>query len=116
MFAATIVISVLLAVLLVLSAFIKLTRRQPFVQGYLRVGVPEDKLRYLAMILLAGAAGLIIGLWWPPVGIAAAAGLLCYFAAAVTAHLRASDGQNTPTPVTFAVLAGAALVLRLATL
>lgn len=35
------------------------------------------------MILLAGAAGLVGGLWWAPIGIAAAMGVAVYFLAAV---------------------------------
>jgi hypothetical protein len=115
-FVATVIVSFLLAGLLVLSAFIKLTRREPYVQGYLRVGVPAHRLNLLAYILLAGAAGLVAGLWWAPVGVAAAIGLTCYFLAAIGAHLRADDVRSLPTPATYLGLAVVALVLRLATL
>jgi hypothetical protein len=113
MFVATIAVSVVLAGLLVLSAFIKLTRREPYVQGYLRVGVPEHRLNLLASILVAGAAGLIAGLWWAPIGVAAAIGLTCYFLAAVAAHLRVGDARNLPTPLTYLVLAVTALLFRM---
>jgi DoxX-like family len=109
-------VSSLLAGLLVLSASIKLTRREPYVQGYLRVGVPEDKLNYLAAILLAGAAGLILGLVWDPIGIAAAAALVVYFLAAIASHIRADDARNLPNPVAMLLLACAALALQLASL
>jgi len=113
--AATIA-SLLLVALLVVSAAIKLTRREPYVQGYLRVGVPEERLNLLAIVLLAGAAGLLFGLAWAPVGIAAAAALIVYFGVAAAAHVRADDTVNLPTPLILAALAVAALVLRLATL
>jgi hypothetical protein len=113
--AATIA-SVLLAALLVVSATIKLTRREPYVQGYLRVGVPADKLDVLAIVLLAGAAGLLLGLAWAPVGVAAAAALVLYFAVAIAAHVRADDAANLPTPVAMAVIAIATLVFTLAAL
>jgi hypothetical protein len=109
-------VSSLLAGLLVLSASIKLTRREPYVQGYLRVGVPEDKLNYLAAILLAGAAGLILGLVWDPIGIAAAAALVVYFLVAIASHIRADDARNLLNPVAMLLLAGAALALQLASL
>ena len=115
MFIATAVVTVLLAGLLVLSAFIKITRREPFVQGYLRVGVPENRLNQLAVVLLAGAAGLIAGLWWAPLGVAAAIGVICYFLLAVAAHLRAADARNLLNPLTYLLFAAAALTLRLAT-
>jgi len=114
--AASSIASVVLAGLLVLSATIKITRREPYVQGYLRVGVPEDKLRLLAIVLLAGAAGLLLGLLWAPVGVAAAAALVLYFLAAIAAHIRAADAANLPAPVAMELIAVAALVLGLTTL
>ena len=112
---ATAVVSVLLAALLTSSAAIKLTRREPYVQGYLRVGVPEERLNYLAMILLAGAAGLILGLFWAPIGIAAATGVVIYFILAVAAHIRADDARNLPTPLVVLAIASASLALQLVT-
>jgi hypothetical protein len=116
MFVATAIVSVLLASLLALSAAIKLTRREPYVQGYINVGVPEDKLNSLAIVLLAGAAGLVLGLFWAPVGIAAAIGVIAYFIVAVAAHIRADDAENLPTPLVLEAMAIAALALRIATL
>jgi hypothetical protein len=113
---AAAIVSVLLAALLTASATIKLTRREPFVEGYIRVGVPEERLSDLALILLAGAAGLLLGLAWAPIGVAAAAALVCYFLVAIGAHIRAGDARNLPAPVTMALLAAAALILRLASL
>lgn len=116
MFVATVVVSVLLAAALAYSAVRKLGHRPEVVRTYLRVGVPEDKLNYLAIILLAGAAGLIAGLLWAPIGIAAAIGLTCYFVLAVGFHIRANDARNLPTPLALAILAAAALALRFASL
>ena len=82
---------------------------------YTRVGVPEEKLDYLAFILLAGATGLIAGLLWAPIGVAAAIGVVCYFLLAIAAHIRADDAVNLPTPVVIALIAVAALILRIAT-
>jgi uncharacterized membrane protein YbjE (DUF340 family) len=116
MFVAAVVVSVLLAALLVLSALIKITRREPFVQGYLRVGLREQQLNYLAALLLAAAAGVLIGLWWAPVGIAATIGLVLYFLLAIGAHVRADDARNLASPIVFALLAALSFVLRLVTL
>jgi hypothetical protein len=115
MFALTVAVSLVLAGLLTASALIKLTRREPYVQTYLRLGVPEHRLNLLAAVLLAGVAGLLLGLWWTPLGVAAAAGVLCYFLLAIGAHLRGADARNLPMPAGYAALAGAALLLRLAT-
>ena len=116
MFIASAIVSVLLAALMTYAGVRKLGHSEPVVQSYLRVGVPEEKLDYLAITLFVGAGGLILGLAWAPLGIAAAIGTLCYFLVAISAHVRFRDLTNVPTPVTLAVLAGAALALRVATL
>jgi hypothetical protein len=115
-FAATVIVSALLAATLSFAAIRKLFHREEVIQTYVRVGVPEDKLDYLAFTLLAGAAGLILGLFWAPIGIAAAIGVICYFVVAVAFHIRADDAEHLPTPLVIALVAAGALVLRLATL
>jgi DoxX-like family len=113
---ALVVVSVLLALLLVATAVQKLSHSERVVAMYARVGVPEERLNALAALLLAAAVGLVVGLFWAPVGVGVAAGLVAYFAAAVGAHVRFSDTAHLLTPVVYAALAVAALVLRLATL
>ena len=105
------VISVLLAALLVFAAVRKLSHRPEVVATYTRVGVPEDRLDLLAGILLAGAAGLLAGLVWDPIGIAAGIGLVVYFLLAILAHVRAGDARNLPVPVAMELLAVASLIL-----
>jgi len=114
-FIATVVVSALLAFALTGSAGMKLSHREQVVRGYTALGVPEDKLNYLAFLLLAGSAGLVVGLFWAPIGIAAAIGLVCYFLLAVAVHIRANDAKHLAVPLALAVLAAVALVLRLAT-
>jgi hypothetical protein len=116
LFVATVIFSILLAALLAFAAVRKLSHRPEIVATYVRVGVPEDKLDYLAIILLAGAAGLILGLFWGPIGVAAAVGVVCYFLVAIASHIRANDEGHLPTPVVIEAIAVAALALRLATL
>jgi hypothetical protein len=106
-------VSILLAAVLAFSAIRKLSHRPEVVQAYVRAGVPEDKLDYLAVTLLAGAAGLLVGLVWAPLGIAAALALVVYFLVAMAFHIRAGDAEHLPTPLVMALLAAAALALRL---
>jgi DoxX-like protein len=115
MFAATIIVSALLAAALTFSALRKLSHRPVVVEAYGRAGVPEDWLNLLATVLLAGAFGLLAGLAWAPLGIAAAACLVAYFLVAIGFHIRAGDAANVGTPLAIAVLAALALALRLAT-
>lgn len=104
-------VALVLAALLLLSAALKLSGRQHIIAGYERVGVPRDKLRYLALVLLAGAGGLIAGVWWPVLGLAASACLVLYFALAITAHVRAHDYRHLATPLAYFVLSAASLAL-----
>lgn len=114
MFSIAAIVSILLATLLAFAAVRKLSHRRAVVESYARVGVPEDRLDQLAGLLLLGAAGLLAGLVWAPLGVAAAAALTLYFLLAIAAHVRAGDLANLATPIVIFVLAVAALILRLA--
>jgi hypothetical protein len=109
----TAVVTVLLAAILAFAAIRKLTHREDVVASYAKVGVPEERLNQLAFILLLGAAGLLLGLAWAPIGIAAAVGVVVYFVLAIVAHLRHDDVGNLPTPVAIEVMAVVALVLQI---
>ena len=115
MFAAGIVITVVLATLLGYAVVRKFGHRPAVVQAYERVGVPEDRLNRLALILVAGLAGIVLGWFWAPIGIAAGIGLAVYFLLALAAHVRARDQRNLPTPAVMLVLSLAVLALRLIT-
>jgi hypothetical protein len=73
--------------------------------------VPLEWFPFLAAIELLGAAGLIIGLAVPAIGIAAATGVMLYFVGAVVAHLRAGD-STIAAPAFLAFMALGALILR----
>jgi uncharacterized membrane protein YphA (DoxX/SURF4 family) len=107
------VIAVLLAVLLLVSAASKLTRRpKRVVDGFAALGVPRWGLPLLAACEIAGAVGLVLGLWYPPLGIAAAIGVVLYFVGAIGAHLRKNDFKGLPSPSVMLAVGAAALVLR----
>jgi DoxX-like family len=113
---ALIVVSGLLAILITLSAALKLTHRPKVVESYRSSGVPETWLNGLAAVLLTAAAGLVVGLWWPIAGIAAAVGLVVYFVLAVGFHVRAKDTAHLITPAVLAGVAAALLALQVASL
>ncbi len=115
MFVATAIVTVLLAFPMIYAAVRKLSHQEQVVASYRRAGVPESWLNYLAIVLIAGAGGLVAGLAWAPIGIAAAIGTIGYFLGAVAFHIRSGDARNLPTPIAMTVLAIAVLALRLAT-
>ncbi|MFP3987960.1 DoxX family protein [Streptomyces sp. E11-3] len=116
MFLATAIVSALLAAVLTGSALMKLSHRPSVVETYAKLGVPESRLNALATLLIAGAAGLVVGLFWEPIGIAAAICLVLYFFGAMGFHIRADDFKSLPVPASLTILAAVALALRLASL
>jgi hypothetical protein len=67
-------------------------------------------------VTMAGATGLLVGLWVPGIGIAAAVGLGLLMAGAIGAHLRASDARNVGPAAPLLVLAVAVAILQIASL
>jgi hypothetical protein len=62
---------------------------------------------------LAGVAGVLIGLLWAPIGIAAAIGLALLSIGAVAVHMRAADRLADTAPAVIGIaLAAATAVLH----
>lgn len=114
MFIATAVVTGLFAAVLLFSALGKLRKDAGQLATMKTIGFPEDKLWLLATAEIAAAVGLVVGLFWWPLGVAAAIGIILYFLGAVGAHLRAKDMNFAPAAVLL-LIGVAALVLRLAT-
>ena len=112
MFIAYAVVAVVFGLANVNSAVAKLRGVERVVGVLTAAGVPSSWFVPLALLNLAGAIGLWIGIAWRPLGIAAATGLVLYFAGAVITHVRVKDFKNVPVPA--ALLAVAALTLALA--
>ncbi|WP_328393859.1 DoxX family protein [Nocardia sp. NBC_00416] len=112
MFIATLIVTLVLAGILLASAAAKLTRNAGVLASMEKVGVPAEKIPWLAYLEIAGAVGLIAGLFWWPIGVAAAIGVVLYFAGAVGAHIRVKDKELAPA-AGLALVAAAALVLRI---
>ena len=73
-----------------------------------RVQVSQKWMIPLGALLAAGAGGLLIGLVVPPLGAAAAGGLVLYFICALSAHIRVHD-RGVGGAISFLVLAAIAL-------
>jgi hypothetical protein len=78
-----------------------------------KVSVPQSWMSVLGSLNAAAALGLLVGLIGvPPIGTAAAIGLVLYFVGAIITHLRARDYSIGPAAA-FLLLSVAALVLGL---
>ena len=63
----------------------------------------------------AAALGLVVGIWWPLLGVAAVIGLVLYFLGAIVSHLRVGDFKRFRSAAFMLVLAAVALPLRVLT-
>jgi hypothetical protein len=98
---ALLVVTLLTAVVNVGIAVADLTGARFVLANSARVGVPRSWLPWLATLKLAGAAGLLLGLFVAalrPLGVAAACGLVLLYLGAIVFHLRARVLYNLAFP------------------
>ena len=113
---ASLVITILLAAMVLFSGFGKL-RKDPHVVQVIHeiVGIPMKYFPLLAACEIAGALGLVLGIWWTPLGVTASIGLLLYFLGAVLSHLRVKDVKGIGPAAFLLMLSAGTLYLRLPT-
>jgi hypothetical protein len=105
---ATVIATLLLAALFTFSASIKLlgVSRSLAIRDHL--GVKPLQWRLIGALELAGVAGVLVGLAWPPIGIAAAIGLALLSIGAIAFHIKASDRVVDMAPAVIGIALGAA--------
>lgn len=113
MFIAYAVLGVILATVLAYSARAKLVKEEWITKGIARLGFPLNWFPFLAACESAGAVGLVVGLWYPSLGIVAAVGLVLFFIGAVSAHLRARDFKGAPAALMLLAASTVALILAI---
>jgi uncharacterized membrane protein YphA (DoxX/SURF4 family) len=87
-------ISLLLIAVCLLPAIGKLTGQPKMRQSAEHFGIEWPRYRLIGVAELAAAAGILIGLWWHPLGIAAAAGMALLLVGALVSHRRAGDSPK----------------------
>lgn len=92
MYVAAVILSVLLG-LAVLGAGVPKVLLKGETPAHLQkdMGLSEGLVRFIGLAEVAAAAGLVIGIFWQPLGVAAAIGLIALFIGAVGFHVRAGD-------------------------
>jgi len=91
-------ISLLLAVACLLPAAAKLTGQPRMRESAAHFGIPWPRYRLIGVAELAAAAGILIGLWWHPLGVAAAAGMTMLLLGAIITHRKAADNVKEMVP------------------
>jgi hypothetical protein len=116
MIIATVIASVLVALVAAASGIPKIVGAAQTVEEARRLGVPRTGYTIIGSLELAAAVALLAGLAVAPLGIAAAAGLVLMMTGAVASHARVSDPFAAMVPAFIVGVASAtALTLRLAT-
>src|ERR1700747_912803 len=87
-------ISLLLAAACLLPAAGKLTGQPKMRESAPPFGIPWPRYRLIGVAELAAAAGILIGLWWHPLGLAAAAGMALLLLGALVAHRRGGEQRK----------------------
>jgi hypothetical protein len=110
---AEVIVTALLAALFSFSSLIKLfgVRQSLAIRDHL--GVQPVQWRLIGLLELAGVAGVLVGLVWPPIGVAAAIGLALLVLGAIVFHIRASDSVADTAPAVIGLgLAVATAILQ----
>lgn len=117
MFIAAVVFSSLLALVFCGAGSAKLSGSKKMTDQLAHLGVGPGLMRLIGAAQLLGAAGVLVGLWFGPLGVAAALGLTVMMVGAVVYHVRAGDSaQEMSGAVIVLLLTLSTLALRAASL
>lgn len=108
------VVTIVAALLVGYSAGAVLVRAGWVVKALTDYGVPHAWWSWLGIAKAAGAAGLLIGLFVPVIGIAAEIALIVYFTGAVVTVIHARWYSHIPYPLVYVAPVVASAALRLA--
>ncbi|MHA3020701.1 DoxX family protein [Mycobacterium sp. BMJ-28] len=86
-----IAISIIYALMCLAPATMKLSGTAQMRAAAEHAGLPWTRFRAIGLLELAAAAGLLIGIYWRPIGLAAALGMTALLTGALIFHKRASD-------------------------
>ena len=113
MMTAEVIVTALLAALFGFAGLIKVVGLRQSLAIRDHLGVKPGQWRLVGLLELAGVAGVLVGLVWPPIGIAAAIGLALLVLGAIVFHVRASDSVADTAPAVIGLgLAVATAILQ----
>jgi DoxX-like family len=98
------VLSVLLLIGCLLPAAAKLAGHPKMRESARHFQISWRRYRLIGVAELAAAAGVLAGLWWHPLGVAAAAGMAILLVGALITHKRAGDHGKDIAPALISLL------------
>jgi hypothetical protein len=106
------IVSLLLIAVSVVPAAAKLAGHPKMRGSAAHFGIAWRRYRLIGVAELAAAAGVLIGLFWRPAGLLAAAGMILLLIGALVTHRRARDSVRDALPAVVALaVAGAYLAV-----
>ena len=112
---AKVIVTALLAALFTFSSLIKLVGVRQSLEIRDHLNVKPTQWRVIGLLELAGVVGVLAGLAWPPIGVAAAVGLALLLLGAIIFHVRAADKAADIAPAVIGLgLAVATAILQAA--
>lgn len=108
---AYLVVTLVAAAMAAFSAGSVFFRAKWVTQPLADYGIPDSWLPWLGAAKAAGAAGLVVGLFVPVIGLLAGIGLVLYFTGAVVTVLRARWYSHIPFPLLYMAPVALSLVL-----
>ena len=110
---AKVVVTALLAALLGFAGLIKVFGVQQSLTARDHLGLNPVQWRMIGALELAAVAGVLIGLSWSPIGVAAAIGSALLLLGAIGFHARSSDSAADTAPAVIGLgLAVATAILQ----
>jgi hypothetical protein len=107
-----ITLSLLLTVACLVPASAKLAGHPKMRHAAAHFGIAWHRYRLIGVAELTAAAGVLIGLFWRPAGLLAAAGMILLLLGALVTHRRAHDDVREALPALLALaVAGAYLAV-----
>jgi putative oxidoreductase len=108
----SIVLQVILGVLFLMAAFSKFGSKQQ-VEAFKHYGFSQGFRVFTGVVEVIGAAGMIVGIWYPVIATLAGLWLGIIMVGATITHIRAKDpGKATAMPIILLILAVVVAVLN----
>ncbi len=104
---ARIVLAAATCFLLLVAGLSKVTGQQSMRDMAEHFAIAWPRYRAIGFLELAAVVGVVVGIWWVGLGVAAGAGVVLLMVGAVVVHVRARDGVPAMAPA-LALLAFAA--------
>ncbi|MET8517586.1 DoxX family protein [Streptomyces sp. NPDC005077] len=95
MYIAAVILSVLLALVSVAAGAPKAQFKGDVAESLVAKGLSSALVRLIGLAEVAAAAGLVAGIWWQPLGIAAAVGMAVLLLGAIGYHVKWGDYRDS---------------------